>query len=107
MGLGNGSQMCVARSELLIASSVGSLLSLPLGFQPHSGQKFKGGKNFKTLAMTQWVKNLPAMQETQEMQVQYPGWEDPLQTGRATHSSILAWRIPWTEEPGGIQPKGL
>ena len=56
-GLGNGSQTCVARSELLIASSVGSLLSLPLGFQPHSGQKFKGGKNFKTLAVTQWVKN--------------------------------------------------
>ena len=42
----------------------------------------------------------------QEMQVQYPGWEDPLQTGRATHSSILAWRIPWTEEPGGLQPMG-
>lgn len=50
-GLGNGSQMCVGRSELLIASSVGSLLFLPLGFQPYSGQKFKGGKHFKTLAM--------------------------------------------------------
>ena len=68
-GLGNGSQTCVARSEFLIASSVGSLLSLPLGFQPHNGQKFKGGKHFKTLAMAQWVKNLPAMQETQKMQV--------------------------------------
>ena len=46
------------------------------------------------------VKNLAAMQETQ---VQPPGWEDPLEKGMATHSSILAWRIPWTEEPGGLQ----
>ena len=35
-----------------------------------------------------------------------PGWEDPLEMGMATHSSILAWRIPWTEEPGGLQPMG-
>ena len=89
-GLGNGSQTCVARSELLIASSVGSLLSLPLGFQPHSGQKFKGGKNFKTLAVTQWVKNLPVMQETQEMQVRSLGQEEPLKEEMATHSNILA-----------------
>ena len=45
------------------------------------------------------VKNLPAMQETG---VQSLGWEDPLVKGMATHSSILAWRIPWTEEPGGL-----
>ena len=45
------------------------------------------------------VKNLPAMQETQ---VQFLAWEDPLEKGMATHSSILAWRIPWTEEPGGL-----
>ena len=50
--------------------------------------------------MTQTVKNLTAMQE---IQVQSPGWEDPLEKGMATHSSILAWRIPWTEEPGGLQ----
>ena len=49
------------------------------------------------------VKNLHAMQEPQEMQVQSLGWEDPLEEGMATHSSILAWRIPWTEEPGGLQ----
>ena len=49
--------------------------------------------------MTQMVKNLPAMQETQ---VQPLGWEDPLEKGVATHSSILAWRIPWTEEPGRL-----
>ena len=50
------------------------------------------------------VKNLPAMQKTG---VQSLGWEDPLEKGTATHSSILAWRIPWTEEPGGLQYLGL
>ena len=48
---------------------------------------------------TQTVKNLPAMQETW---VQSLGWEDPLEEGMATHSSILAWKIPWTEEPGRV-----
>ena len=43
------------------------------------------------------------MQETQETQVQFLRWEDPLEKGMATHSSILAWRIPWTVEPGGLQ----
>ena len=52
------------------------------------------------------VKNLPVMQETQETWVQFLGWEDPLEEGTATHSSILAWRIPWTEEPGGLQSIG-
>ena len=41
------------------------------------------------------------------MQVQSLGQEDPLEKGTATHSSVLAWRIPWTEEPGGLQPIGL
>ena len=50
--------------------------------------------------MTQRVKNLPAMQQTQ---VQSLGWEDPLEKGLATHSSILAWKIPWTEESGGLE----
>ena len=54
--------------------------------------------------VAQMIKNLPAMQETQ---VQSVGWEDPLEKGMATHSSILAWRIPWTEEPGGLQTMGL
>ena len=52
----------------------------------------------------QMVKNLLAMQETQ---VQTLGQEDPLEEGKATHSSTLAWRIPWTEEPGGLQSTGL
>ena len=46
------------------------------------------------------------MQDTQEMRVQFLDWEDPLEEGMATHSNILAWGIPWTEEPGGLQPKG-
>ena len=50
------------------------------------------------------VKNLPAVQETQ---VRSLGWEDPLEKEMATHSSILACRIPWTEEPGGLQSMGL
>ena len=50
--------------------------------------------------MAQVVKNLPAMQETW---VQFLGWEDPLEEGMATLSSIPAWRIPWTEEPGRLQ----
>ena len=49
------------------------------------------------------VKNLPAVQETQ---VQSLGREDPLEKGMAAHCSILAWRIPWTEGPGGLQSRG-
>ena len=49
------------------------------------------------------VKNLPAMQEPQEPRVRSLGQEDPLEEGVTTHSSILAWRIPWTEELGGLQ----
>ena len=54
--------------------------------------------------MSQTVKNLPAMQETR---VQFLGREDPLEEGMATHSSLLAWRIPWTEEPGGATVHGV
>ena len=54
--------------------------------------------------MAQTVKNLLAMQETWVLSL---GWEDPLEKEMATHSSILAWRIPWTEEPGGLQSMGL
>ena len=49
--------------------------------------------------MAESVKNLPAMQETW---FEFLGWEDPLEKGMATHSSNLAWRIPWIEEPGGL-----
>ena len=47
-------------------------------------------------------KNLPAMRETQVLSL---GREDPLEKETATHSSVLAWRIPWTEEPGGLSPR--
>ena len=53
--------------------------------------------------IAQLVKNLPAIQETR---VRFLGQEDPLKKEMATHSSILAWRIPWTEEPGGLQFTG-
>ena len=53
--------------------------------------------------MAQTVENLPAMQETQ---VQSLGREDPLEEGMTTHSRILPWEIPWTEEPGGLQSMG-
>ena len=54
--------------------------------------------------VAQSVKDLPAVQETQ---VQSLGWEEPLEKEMATHSSILAWKISWTEEPGGLQSMGL
>ena len=57
--------------------------------------------------MAQSVKNLPAMQETQETRVQSLGWKDPLEKGMATHCSILVWEIPWTEESDGLQSMGL
>ena len=54
--------------------------------------------------VAQMVKNLPAMQETR---IQSLSWEDPLEKGMAVHSSILAWRIPWTEEPDRIESMSL
>ena len=54
-------------------------------------------------AWAQLVKNLPTVQETQ---VPSLGWEDPLEKGTVTHSSIPAWRIPWTEKPGRLQFRG-
>ena len=53
--------------------------------------------------MAQMVKSLPAIQETQ---VQSLDWDDPLKKRMATHTSVLAWRVPWTEEPDGLQSKG-
>ena len=57
--------------------------------------------------VAQLVKNLPAIQETQEMWVRSLGQQDPLEEEMAIHSSILAWKIPWTEEPDGLQSMGL
>ena len=57
--------------------------------------------------MAQWVKNPLEMLETQETQVRSLGWKDPLEKEMVTHSSTFAWKIPWTEEPGGLQSMGL
>ena len=62
----------------------------------------KGKEGFPSL-VAQLVKNLPAVQETQ---VRSLGWEDPLEKEMATHYGILAWKISWTEEPGGLQSMG-
>ena len=56
--------------------------------------------------MVHQVKNLPAMQETQEIWVRSLGQEDPLEKEMAMHFSILLWEIPWTEKPGGLQSMG-
>ena len=59
--------------------------------------------NVRASLIAQSVNHLPAKQETQ---VRFLGWEDPLDKEMATHSSIRAWRIPWTDEPGGLQSMG-
>ena len=59
---------------------------------------------FRASLVAQTIKNPPAMQKTRAQSL---GWEDSLEKGMATHSSIFAWRIPWTEEPGGLQSMGL
>ena len=74
-----------------------------LGRSPGEGIGYPLQYSWASL-LAQLVKNPPAMQETW---VQSLGWEDPLGKGEATRSSILAWRIPWTEEPGGLQSMGL
>ena len=58
----------------------------------------------KVSLIAQLVRNMPSMQETW---VQFLGWEDPLEKEMSTHSSILAWKIPWTQKPGGLQSMGL
>ena len=60
-------------------------------------------RRFGASLVAQLVKNLPAVQETR---VRFLGWEDPLEKEMATHSSILAWKISWTEGPGGLQSMG-
>ena len=86
-------------------------------WKEHNGVKFSGFKFWLHHLITMWVsntvfpmaqqvKNSPAMQEAQETQIQFLGQEDPLEEGTATHSSVLAWRIPWTEEPGRLQSEG-
>ena len=86
------------------ACNVGDLGFIPgLGRSPGEGISYPLQYSCASL-VTQLVKNLPVMQETWAQSL---GWENPLEKGMATHSSILAWRISWTEEPGGLQSTGL
>ena len=75
-----------------VVGLLGDMVVLFLGFQGTSIL-------FWAPLLAQMVKNSHAMQETQ---IQTTGWEDPLEKGMAIHSSITAWQIPWTEEPGGL-----
>ena len=83
--------------------NAGDLSWIPgLGRSPGEGKGYPLQYSWAFL-VAQMIKNLP---ETWETWVQYLGWEDPLEKEMTTHSSILAWRIPWTEEPEGIQSMG-
>ena len=64
----------------------------------------KSRKNIRTSLVAQMVKCVSTMRE---IRVQSLGWEDTLEKEMATHSSLLAWKIPWTQEPGGLQSMGL
>ena len=88
---------------MLQASLVAQLVKNPPASSPGEGIGYTLHYCEASL-VTQMIKNPPAMRETW---VRSLGWEDPLEEGMATHSSVLAWRIPWTEEPGGLQPMGL
>ena len=82
----------------------GSSSGVPCGFESsYTRPPTVGLSSIRAALVGQKVKNLPAMQETW---VQLLAWEDVLEKGMASHSSILAWRIPWTEEPGGLQSMG-
>ena len=86
------------------ACNAGDSRSIPgSGRSPGEGIGYPFQYSWASL-VAQLVKNPPAMQETW---VPSLGWEDPLEKEMATHSSILAWRIPWTEGPGGLQSRGL
>ena len=74
-----------------------------LGRSPGEGIGYSLQYSWSSL-VAQTVKNPPAMWETWVLSL---GWKDPLEEGMATHSSVLAWRIPWTEESGGLQSMGL
>ena len=72
-------------------------------WEPEEQESAIANVRIRPSLVAQMVKNLPAVQETR---VRSLGWEDPLEMEMATHSSILAWKISWTEEPGGLQSMG-
>ena len=87
-----------------MSQTIDSHPSVPTGIGSRTLHRFQNLHILMFVMVTQMVKNLPALQETW---VRSLGWEDPLEEGMATHSSTLAWRIPWTEEPGRLQSIGL
>ena len=92
----------------LTVNAVGVFIFSATGIKFFSINFFNQGMvDLQYSPLAQQVKNLPAMQETQETQVLSLGQEDPLEEEMATHSSILAWEIPWKEEPGWLQSTGL
>ena len=95
-------QLCRFTPDCL--SSVSLIISLFEAFSESPKQSWLPLHNDWASLVAQIVKNLLAMQE---IQVQFLDWADSQEKGMATHSSILAWRIPWTEEPGGLQIMGL
>ena len=98
----------ISSKNFLVLFWSSSHLHLPTSRQSLSVTRVCVAKNlcliFWASLVAQIVKNLPEMRETWIWSLD---WEDPLEEGKATHSSILAWRIPWTEEPGGLQSVGL
>ena len=97
------------RGEKQIKSFLREVLALPSQKQLDLHRFFKLSTSIWRLRasqVAQQVKNLPTMLDMQEMWLRSLGQEDPLEEGMATDSSILAWRIPWTEELGGLQSKG-
>ena len=74
-----------------------------MNVRPHIGTIEQNSIPRRAFLVAQMVKNQPAMQEMQETRVQSLDQEDPLKKGMATHSTILAWRSPWAEQPGGLQ----
>jgi len=104
VGDGQGSLVCCSpwgRKELDTTEWLNWLESGALGLKSNSATY-----SVRAFPVAQWVKKLPAVQETQKTQVQFLGWEDSPEEEMEIHSNILAWKIPWTEEPGGLQSMG-
>ena len=79
-------------------------MCLSMGLEEEGcGDNYSNLSHIEASLMAQTVKNLPVMQETQVLSL---GWEDALEKGMVTHSSIPAWRIPWTEDPGRLSSMG-
>ena len=111
--IGNANQVLLQSKLLFFLNLVDCQYSLCFHIQCNWDQIFfytffnQGMIDLQYSPLAQQVKNLPAMQETQETWLQSLGQEDPLEEEIATQSSILAWKIPWTEESSGLQSNRL